>query len=547
MKNRRGQDKHVEALLQTTTHSATARDIRRRLGLTVCLMTGLACAPATQQPDLGAQASTAERILIPAGVFAEGLAGNQLSGIEREFEINSAELMIKPYREVDQSAFLIDKFEVTNRQYRRFVEETGHRMPIHWFMTGSKSYAPGTGQYPVTRVTLHDAAAYCHWAGGRLPTEAEWEKAARGADGRLWVWGNEWRSSAVGNELSPVGAHESDISSYGVMNMAGNVSEWVAGTLDPPVQYTGLTKGGNYLLVRPYSFLGAGRTAQPQRNALDYLGFRCAADVPRSGPMIRLLPVENIDPEGIYENQFWVNLPPKTQRPRDTSRMLPWRLEIEVPALPQDRFAILFELYQNAKMEVSHASFNEDNTVYTLSSTKPGGLQLELNVHSEVDHVNLDYKIKNLGAQAVPTSTETCFQTLNAPSFRDHEGQRTFVDTTEGLKPMTQVRGQRDLRRLISAWTLREGGVPTAAGKILTGPLIAIVSKDGNWVVSTVSASGPPARFVNNCEYSCIHANPRSSLAPGETKYVRERIYFLRGSLSDLEARYRSDVAAQAN
>lgn len=480
-----------------------------------------------------------DRIQIPAGRFGIGMKSDQVSWLGRQFPIDPAVLMLRSSREIALPAFSIDKFEVTNEQYQRFVRETDHRLPIAWLSMGSKSYAAGEGRFPISGVDFHDAEAYCTWAGGRLPTEDEWEKAARGSDGRLWVWGEEW-TTAVGTGLSPVGEHKGDASVYGVMDLAGNVSEWVAGKLDAPTE--ALTKGGNYRQSQPYSFLTAGRTSQPQGNALRYLGFRCAADARATAQNIRILPVTNIDPEGKYGNQLLVYLPEKTRRPRDTKGVLPWKLEVEVPGLPNDRFGLLFELYQNKRMNVTRASFNENNTVYDVSAIRLGDLQLELKVHGGPDYVDLDYTVKNLGSNVLPTTTETCFQNLHAPTFRDHEGNRTFVETTEGLRPLMQVRGKTSLRRLIAQFQVEKGGIPTNGGEV-SGPLIAVVSKDRKWVVSTVSMSGPPARLVNNCEYSCIHANPSSSLAPGETKRVRERIYFLQGSLTDLKARYHSDIS----
>ena len=110
--------------------------------------------------------------------------------------------------------------------------------------------------------------------------------------------------------------------------------------------------------------------------------------------------------------------------------------------------------------------------------------------------------------------------------------------TASGFKPMTQLRGEANLRRLISQFEPENG----AEGGV-TGPLIALVSRDHHWLVSTVSMSGPPMRFVNNCEYSCIHANPPSRIEPGGEVKLRERIYFLQGSLDDLVARWKSDLS----
>jgi hypothetical protein len=105
---------------------------------------------------------------------------------------------------------------------------------------------------------------------------------------------------------------------------------------------------------------------------------------------------------------------------------------------------------------------------------------------------------------------------------------------------MTQLRNHVTDRRLISEFSLDSSVVPLNAIQV-SGPLIAIVSRDYRWLVSTTSMSGRPVRLVTNCEWSCIHANPPSRLESGKDVKVKERIYFLQGSLSDLIARYEAD------
>ncbi len=141
----------------------------------------------------------------------------------------------QPQRTIFLDAFSIDRYEVTNHQYQQFVVATGHRkpgLPSRYAKSGSK--VRGVNQ-PVVYVSWEDAAAYCRWRGKRLPTEAEWEKAMRGVDGRLWPWGNSeqpnganWARVQDGHEVSArVGTFVTDRSPYGVMDGAGNVIEWV--------------------------------------------------------------------------------------------------------------------------------------------------------------------------------------------------------------------------------------------------------------------------------------------------------------------------------
>ena len=161
-------------------------------------------------------------ISIPAGPFIRGT--------------NEGGLDERPQRTLVLGAFAIDRYETTNFQYQQFVDATGHRKsgpPARYAKNMSKMLSINQ---PVVYVSWEDAEAYCHWKGKRLPTEAEWEKAMRGSDGRLWPWGNveqpngaNWARVQDGHEVSAVvGTVPTDKSPYGVMDGAGNVMEWVA-------------------------------------------------------------------------------------------------------------------------------------------------------------------------------------------------------------------------------------------------------------------------------------------------------------------------------
>ncbi|MGF3501312.1 MAG: formylglycine-generating enzyme family protein, partial [Candidatus Bathyarchaeia archaeon] len=170
-------------------------------------------------------------------------------------------------------AYWIDRTEVTVAQFRAFVGATGYETTAEaegWgyvYVASSgkwervrgadweQPYGPGAAaaedDHPVVQVSWYDAAAYCAWAGGRLPSEAEWEKAARGTAGRIYPWGNtfdgrklnycdancvySWRDTAVDDgyaSTAPVGSYPGGASPYGALDMAGNVWEWVADWYD---------------------------------------------------------------------------------------------------------------------------------------------------------------------------------------------------------------------------------------------------------------------------------------------------------------------------
>ncbi len=210
----------------------------------------------------------------------------------------------QPARMVYLDDYWIDTYEVTNDAYQQFIDATNHRAPDHWI---DGDYADGLGDHPVLGVTWHDARQYCEWSGGRrLPTEAEWEKAARGTDGRRWPWGNTAQAGQANTfeagrgNTAPVGAFADDISPYGVMDMAGNAQEWVndwyqadyyavAISDNPPgpaASETRVIRGGAYWLglesATTYSRLGIYRPEDPPATNEELsgpslaVGFRCA-------------------------------------------------------------------------------------------------------------------------------------------------------------------------------------------------------------------------------------------------------------------------------
>jgi formylglycine-generating enzyme required for sulfatase activity len=149
-------------------------------------------------------------------------------------------LPMTPEREVEiAQSYAIDRTEVPNEDYEKFVAATQRTPPPSPQWDGPRA-KKGFEKHPVTHVTYRDARDYAEWAGKRLPTEAEWERAARGTDGRLWPWGNAFdnRKAHVfgggrGDGPLPVGSVETDLSPVGCVDMAGNVREWTADRYEP--------------------------------------------------------------------------------------------------------------------------------------------------------------------------------------------------------------------------------------------------------------------------------------------------------------------------
>lgn len=245
-----------------------------------------------------------EIIEIPDGmVFVPD--GDFIMGSNPDVDPHTDQLDELPQHKVYLDAFFIDKYEVSNADYAKFVEATGHRNSIFW--DNPKFNHPDV---PVVGVTWGDAVAYAEWVGKRLPTEAEWEKAARGTDARIWPWGNEFDPKKCNFDdegkfdghldgfatAAPVDSFQNGASPYGALNMVGNVAEWVADWFDTDyytVSPRENPKGPKNSGMGKKSWRGASWFAGEDQVRCAFreyddivasgqiLGFRCAKDVPQ--------------------------------------------------------------------------------------------------------------------------------------------------------------------------------------------------------------------------------------------------------------------------
>lgn len=209
----------------------------------------------------------------------------------------------QPPHEVYLNAFYVDQFEVTIAHYAKFLESAGddrlRLMPMLW----EQADVQHDGDRPVMGVMWGAADAYCRWVGKRLLTEAEWEKAARGLDGRRYPWGNDEPAFTLANygqsisshtfrdSLRPVGSYEGGKSPYGLYDMAGNVSEWVSDWYDEeyyakspksnpqgPVRgFEKVFRGGSFVSSRLAMNATARESTSPTDKRL-HVGIRCAQD-----------------------------------------------------------------------------------------------------------------------------------------------------------------------------------------------------------------------------------------------------------------------------
>lgn len=243
-------------------------------------------------PEPPASPEKATPTVAPEGMIAVA-AGSYTMGR------NDADPLEKPTHKIDLPAFFIDRTEVTNAAYKKFVDATNHKPPSNW---SGANVPDRRDNFPVTGITWQDAADYAAWAGKRLPSEAEWEAAARGADGRIYPWGNEWRAGLANVGLKPddisaeqypsgikeVGQYPQGASPAGAVDLIGNAWEWVA---DEITIYPGNTEtrlplkpGLSYRVIRGGAYDGNKVHDATYRGFLDAsqpypkVGFRCVKD-----------------------------------------------------------------------------------------------------------------------------------------------------------------------------------------------------------------------------------------------------------------------------
>jgi len=503
-------------------------------------------------------------VYIPAGEFIMGAAPEEAQRLAEEYNIHPSLFASEtPQRSIYVKAFYIDRYPVINAQYKQFIDATGHRSPPHW--NGSE-FPPGQDDYPVTQVNWNDANTYAQWAGKRLPTEEEWEKAARGSDGRRYPWGNEWDEEAcwIDDGTSPqtplplpAGCLLKGASPYEVMEMVGNVAQWCSTPSQPPNTNLGwawyVVKGaGNAHRLR-FNFRCSARnfSAHTSRHH-SWLGFRCALDAPEKTTPIepspsvqkRLLPTVRPAPApdvSLYgKKPITINVRPGSHG-----------ATLHVPYFPAATFGLnipeqvsveAFPFGWNAKHTPIHWDINDEGVCAKYQCTFEDKAALTVALKTGFDYVDVIIAIRNLTNQLfTKASSNTCLNNHNAPYFENPERDRTLVWTDEGPVSLLEMPIGSNGEPLHGGWTVAAPDRPASKVEgVVRYPFIAVISRDRKWIVA--QAYGEGLTVANNAHYTCLHSRPRwPDIPPGEEREVMGKLYFLKGEPADLLTRWKQD------
>lgn len=226
-----------------------------------------------QKPKQLAKSRTSERKKLTSIIITK-------DGKEMIFIKGSRFLMGSNKEPESTDDFYIDKYPVTNKEYKEFIDSTRRRAPRGW---KALKYQEHKSNHPVSGVSFSEAKAYAQWAGNRLPTEKEWEKAARGTNGREYPWGNKFDSKNCNtieskiNDTTPVTQYPNGASPFSVMDMVGNVWEWIDDWSKIKDKETHkIIKGGCYRLDQGFALCANSDSYSPSSGRNTTVGFRCA-------------------------------------------------------------------------------------------------------------------------------------------------------------------------------------------------------------------------------------------------------------------------------
>ena len=543
--------------------------------------------------------TTTEMVFVPQGEFIMGTSEEEAQTLAKEYRVHPGLILLEsPKRKVNLKAFWIDRFPVTNRQFfefatasgffesRQYLQSefvTGTVHPLPYFWTDGK-IPEGMEDHPIVDVPWAWAEAYAKWAGKRLPTAEEWEKAARGTDGRLYPWGNEWNDAAThrrdaqafmppclpANNSSgmmagmaehrsytlPVGCFPDGASPYGVMDLCGNVQEWTATSSTPAAEQGEIR---NYVVKgvsAAYTLKCFYRCASVAFNDTQFVrggkGFRCvkdAAEPPPKSYALCPLPKRTVPvfPQPKVREDLYMKEP-------ITFEAGP---KIRVPYLPEGFAGLIAPEGVSIKAAESEAWSDLNATPHTSTGWKVSEngtraecetefterrISMRVVLEGHLDYVDYKVTLTNRSANVVYLDTNTCQACSHLPYFYDPEDSRTFfaAETLSGLQRAIEFPPFRFNAPLFRGWQVLPA-VHTPGSVQARLPFVCTASPDGRWVLA-VGARHDGVGIARNANYSCLHITRQlPPFAPGMEHTAETRYYFLRGSEQDALARWKKE------
>lgn len=482
-------------------------------------------------------------------------------------------------RTVRLAPFWIDRFPVSNAQYRTFVAATGARAP--WL--GGRFPAEAADQ-PVVGVTQQDAMAYAAWAGKRLPTAEEWEVAARADADGIFPWGDAWpgpvrfRDAAripdwARPETQPLGSGRHGRSAAGMEDFVQQVCEWTSTTMPHHGATFVQVKGTSWLHEDPVNFRSAAGAWTMGSFTTSWVGFRCALDGAKPPPPAPRpaagAPVENFSPSvaaaatpGARVEFFRLGDAPSDLR----TRFLHWHglflnggdatlsarsrgFVFRAPATgpwPVGLFVAEAMYWNDAAMLGGPW---EENPILEKLASGPGRaaaayrlffkeLDATYEFRAGEDYVDLLTTVANKTDRPGKFDTSSCFSLTSNPLFYDGEMTRTFILTrNRGFVPLRQIPRPGDCVRWIEPSDTAQFGGCGDPGTMAT------VSRDGKWVFAVVRLERDAAfRIQGNAWLNCLHTDAASVIKARSAQTTRQRVYFLKGDLAALQARLLRDI-----
>jgi len=500
-------------------------------------------------------------VLVPEGEATFGTPEREKQRLRRAFKVHPSWFKDElPAGRQTVPAFWIDKLPVTNEQYLRFVQGTQQPMPPYW--GGCFPYAHA--HHPVVGVNRDEAMAYCWWAGRRLPRAEEWERAARGDDGRIYPWGNEWDSEAcavwddrryyAGPSTYQVGTHPRGASPFGILDLSGNVSQWTDTLVGAQQQPHYLLKGGSWLHTQPYNHRAASAFAAHHSFREVFTGFRCALDgdgVPKQPkrdykPSKYPIPVAN-EPTKL-PNPAPVPISPSETR---IGIYTPGHGRILFIRIP-DMFGVAatltapVNLWRGDRMLLS---FNHPLDSRWTTGRKPvadaerlgyegtlEGLRFRTRFDAGRDTLDFRYALQNRRRRKAELTIESSLK-IQSAMFQDIELVRTYMLLRgQDFVPLIELEREDPYSRWYSRVTRQDLGPEGMAA------LLAVVSRDRKWVIGIGRADAPGNSWVgSNPSLGYYQADSRIEIGSRGRARSWGRIYFLEGSLEDLRKRYQQD------